>query len=107
MDILFVISIILILIFRVTIVDGDSMNPTLKDKQIVFCNVLDKTPEIGDIVVVDASSIIAEDVTIIKRVVGIDKERNTIFLVGDNREHSTDSRDFGWVSTSKIIGVIV
>ncbi len=42
---------------------------------------------------------------VIKRVDSI--ENGKVFLLGDNRAHSTDSRDYGWVADRHVTGRIV
>lgn len=36
-----------------------------------------------------------------------EKRGNTYFVIGDNENHSTDSRHFGWVARRHIIGKVV
>jgi nickel-type superoxide dismutase maturation protease len=43
------------------------------------------------------------DLAVVKRVAVVDPARGA-WLIGDNAEHSTDSRDFGWVAASRITG---
>lgn len=94
-----------VILFRPTFVQGDSMQPTLKDNDFLICNTLDKTPEIGDIVVVDASSFIPGEEYIIKRVA--DVKDGMIYLKGDNLNNSYDSDEFGYISIDCLVGVII
>ena len=41
----------------------------------------------------------------IKRIKSIKEDR--LFIVGDNPEHSLDSRTFGWVSADEVIGKVI
>lgn len=41
----------------------------------------------------------------IKRILHIRK--GLMYLVGDNPAHSTDSRQFGWISTAAVIGKVM
>jgi hypothetical protein len=36
-----------------------------------------------------------------------DVQFNKVYVIGDNRMHSTDSHDFGWLSTELIIAKVV
>ena len=128
--IIIIVVVILIRTFLVTpaIVDGDSMNETLLDGNLVLINKL--TYRINDINRFDR---------IIKRVIGLPNERieykdnklyindkevklnmkfhdtndfiaetkdNEYFVLGDNREVSKDSRILGNFTKDKIIGKV-
>ncbi len=83
--------------------EGPSMNPTLEDGEVVL---VDKNAriEIGDIVVARHPFEIGTEV--VKRVERIN-DREHYFLVGDNPQFSTDSRDYGAVTKEYIIGKAV
>ena len=85
------------------IVNGNSMTPTLRAGQDVLSfnwAYLSKKPRVGDIVVVKVN---AKDM--VKRV---DKVYDrTVYLLGDNNNESSDSRDFGPVKTDQIVGKVV
>lgn len=78
---------------------GDSMNPTLKDGQIVLCHSI-RTFREGQVVVAFMNGR-----EVVKRIKSIENGR--IFLEGDNQDASTDSRTHGSVTDSKIEGVVV
>lgn len=75
---------------------GNSMSPTLKKGQEVLTFNWAK-PKVGDIVVVKDQKI--------KRVQKIMGSK--AYLVGDNKPESTDSRHFGSVDISQIIGKVI
>lgn len=85
------------------IVHGDSMSPTLKEGDNIICfnwaRFFGKFKK-GNIVVVNVNGR-----SMVKRV------RKTghkgIFVIGDNKYSSTDSRYFGWVQKGQIIGKVV
>lgn len=82
---------------------GDSMLPTLKEGQIVLimkCIAPRAGVRIGDIIVVRHNGIEK-----IKRVTRLEIDK--LFIVGDNKSHSTDSRHFGWLPVSSITGRIL
>jgi len=82
------------------IVNGNSMSPTLKDGQDVLSVNWFVNPKVGDIVVIKI-----EDKEIVKRIQSIhDRE---VFVEGDNKEESTDSRYFGPISRDQIKGKVV
>lgn len=78
---------------------GHSMEPTLKQGRVVIASPLLSAGE-RDVVVarVDGREII-------KRIKKI--EDNKYFLVGDNPSHSRDSRRFGAVEESAILGRVI
>lgn len=82
---------------------GHSMMPGLKQNQIVIVSsipYLFRKPKIGDIVVLKR-----EERYIIKRIVKI--AGNKIFVEGDNKKASTDSRNFGWIERREIVGKVI
>jgi nickel-type superoxide dismutase maturation protease len=85
------------------ICEGKSMNPTLKDGEVVLVD-RDAEIEVGDIVV--ARHPLEQTSEIVKRVERIN-ERGHYFLVGDNPEESHDSRHYGAVTREYIKGKVV
>ena len=111
--------------FQFVIVSGNSMLPTLQsDQRILVCKALWAVgpPRKGDIVVVDT-----EDGFIVKRVVYMPGEEvpaeerpfdwplepnmvvpeGTVYVLGDNRRESEDSRVFGPVKIDRVVGKAV
>ena len=84
--------------------EGKSMNPTLRDGEVVLVDRAAAKIEVGDIVI--AKHPIEQNSEIIKRVEQIN-ERGNYFLVGDNLEDSNDSRHFGAVTREYIKGKVV
>lgn len=90
-------------ISRLTI-NGNSMSPTLKPGQDVLSVNWFVNPKIGDVVVVKSDKgKVQRD--IVKRVVRIEGDK--VFVEGDNKGKSTDSRDFGPISKDQVVGKIV
>lgn len=83
--------------------EGKSMNPTLKDGEVVLVD-REANIEVGDIVV--AKHPIEQTSEIVKRVERIN-EHGHYFLVGDNSDDSIDSRHFGAVTKEYIKGKVV
>ena len=80
------------------------MLPLLKpgDEILVDCSSYRlSNPSIGDVVVVKSPE--NPNLNLVKRVVSIEPN-GSCFLQGDNRSHSTDSWDFGWVESHLIVG---
>jgi nickel-type superoxide dismutase maturation protease len=84
--------------------EGKSMNPTLKDGEVVLVDKIAANIEVGDIVV--ARHPVEQTSEIVKRVERIN-ERGHYFLIGDNFEDSEDSRHFGAVTRDYIKGKVV
>lgn len=119
--------------FQLVIVAGASMEPTLRNHELILINkqaYKTNTPTNGDVVVFKY-----QGDTLIKRVVATSGEviafrpvttqqqvfsnpfqtipdyyqipNGKIYVLGDNREHSYDSRDFGTVPIDSIMGKMV
>lgn len=85
----------MILIRRVS---GASMRPTITEGEVVVA--LRSRPRVGSIVIARQGGR-----KVVKRVQRIDD--STYYLVGDNSSESTDSRHYGNVSKSDILGTIM
>lgn len=84
--------------------EGESMNPSLKDREVVLVDREVRQVDVGDIVVVKHP--IEQKSEIIKRVQRIDGYGH-YFIVGDNRDDSNDSRSFGAVKRECIKGKVI
>lgn len=82
---------------------GNSMYPTLKEGQAVLTFNWGKF-KAGDMVVVQSAKLKVQS-AMIKRVQKIID--NKVYLVGDNKDESTDSRHFGPINKSQIIGKVI
>lgn len=83
-------------------VEGDSMLPLLGHGEQVLVDENARI-KIGDIVI--AAHPFKKNVEMIKRVAQTDENGN-YFLLGDNPNESTDSRSFGFVKKSGILGKV-
>lgn len=79
-------------------VRGSSMRPALIDGDIVI--VFPRTPRKNDLVLVRHNGS-----EIIKRVSRI--QEKSYYIIGDNSQESTDSRHFGFVDKSDILGTVM
>lgn len=81
-------------------VRGNSMFPTLKPGQDILVfnwKYFFAKPKVRDIVVTKSK--------IVKRVQKVEGDK--VYLIGDNRQESTDSRSFGPVFKAEIVGKVV
>lgn len=83
--------------------EGKSMNPTLRDGEVVLVDREAKI-EVGDIVV--AKHPVEQRSEIVKRVERINEHGHYV-LIGDNLDESNDSRHFGAVTREYIKGKVV
>ena len=123
--------------YRLAVVNGDSMEPTYTQGDIIFVKI-GKTTQRGDIVVIDSKAIGRR---IVKRVIAVEGDTvqtdgeaiwvngvileekylkepyamedvfltvpdKSIYVMGDNRNHSRDSRIIGAVSIAEVVGVV-
>ena len=94
--------------FRSIAVSGNSMNPTYKDgdwllfKQVKM-GASNSQALVGKIVVIERESY--PGIHFIKRVTRADHA--AIWVEGDNKESSTDSRQWGAITPTEIVGVVL
>jgi type IV secretory pathway protease TraF len=75
------------------------MHPHLPHGKLVLA-LRHKKPKVGDVVIVKHHRI-----EVLKRIHEIQGE--LAYLLGDNPDESTDSRHYGWLPLSSIIGVVL
>lgn len=80
---------------------GDSMMPNFYDGDIVVgCRLLRKSV-LGKVYIYTPP--VGEHDIVIKRLTFINSTTGKLFFEGDNKDHSFDSRDYGYVTKDKII----
>ena len=89
--------------FSYFVVKEQSMEPFCQEGDFVLVNrmsYLFSCPKVGHVVVLkdprDSSRHILKRITTIKD--------SSVWVEGDNKKRSTDSRDFGWVSVKALLG---
>jgi len=77
------------------------MLPTLKPGRdvLVWCWFIN--PKVGDLVAIKVNG-----KEMVKRVRQISSDRR-IFVEGDNKKMSTDSRKFGWIDRKNLLGKVI
>ena len=82
-----------------------SMQPTLQVGDVILVDTWNKKANIQDIIV---TKITEKSLVIVKRVSNTQITNNgkELFITGDNRYRSTDSRKFGWVKVKHLIGSV-
>ncbi len=82
---------------------GKSMEPKLKSgNYVIVVSVKISKPKVGDVIIIRSPG---RDILMIKRISEIKKNR--VYIVGDNKEQSTDSRYFGFVSFDRIVAKVL
>lgn len=76
------------------------MFPTLKKGQDILSINWFYKPKVGDIVIIKQ-----EGKEMVKRVQKMDGRR--VFVTGDNKDESTDSRHFGSIKMDQVVGKVV
>jgi nickel-type superoxide dismutase maturation protease len=88
---------------RLVAIEGSSMLPTLAPGDRVL--VLPLPLGVGDIVAVPDPR--TPERLLVKRIAAIDPRRRTVRVLGDNPAASTDSRAFGPVARSTVVGRVI
>ena len=95
-------------LFEISFLEGDSMLPTFnKHSTLVFIDKFSPIffrPKIDQIVIVNKNGI--EMCKRIKKIKTIEKNI-FIWIEGDNKKNSFDSRNFGWIKKDFIIGNVL
>jgi len=106
---LVIIGIWLVLIWKykweIIVVRGRSMSPTLHDGDLVLIDKKPKAYNIGDICVLVPPD--EADKIVIKRITKVKPMDRLYWFLGDNRNNSHDSRDYGWVNVENIEGRVI
>lgn len=101
-------AIVLLANFGVTSVDGRSMDPTLKDGDLLLVSFT-ATPKDGDMIILDASCMEEWEYSTTQIVKRYYAEYSTdgYYVLGDNADVSYDSRQFGEFDKECFVGVVV
>ena len=89
--------------FKIAQVQGNSMNPTLENGDVLLVSAIGK-PDDLDIVIADTRNTDIKADYIVKRYYEDKSDENGMWLEGDNKEHSLDSRVLGTFDEDDIIG---
>ena len=94
--------------FAISSTDGNSMYPTLKDGDTLLINTTVE-PKDGDIIILDTADMEGwenKSKQIVKRYYA-EYSTDGYYVLGDNAEHSYDSRYCGEIDKERLIGVAV
>jgi len=92
---------------------GDSMSPNYNEGDWLLFRLLpakSKADElVGKVVLIQRRSNLGEDFLQVKRVTKVHNDTNEteIWVEGDNKEKSTDSRSWGALDSSEVIGKLI
>lgn len=82
-----------------------SMLPKIKDGDYLIVSMIPylfRRPSVNDVIVLRHPK---KTIFLVKRIARASKKH--YYVEGDNREHSEDSRSFGWVSGGLILGKVL
>src|SRR5574344_713973 len=97
-----VLLVILYIIFPPVLVCGTSMFPSFNDGDIIICCRL-KHIKIGNVYVFKPPVHNDGEKYVIKRLTHISEITGKMFFEGDNKDHSYDSRMYGYIGRDKLI----
>ena len=102
--------------FKAVEVRGDSMSPNFNDGDWLLFRLLPAKSKsgtlvgklVGKVVLIQRHSEIGKDFLQVKRVTQINESNETkIWVEGDNKSASTDSRSWGALDSSEVIGKLI
>lgn len=110
-SLLVVLFILFSLLFPPILFDGESMCPTYDDHEVVRGTRLfnKKKFKVGHIYVYERTDDYGQTYIVIKRLskILINSHGVYLYFLGDNTKNSTDSRDYGYVSSDKVIAKVL
>ena len=86
--------------FTIRKVSGHSMMPTLPPKTMVWGFRWFNRLKIGDVIIFKH-----QEREKIKRIDNIDADK--LYVLGDHKEASTDSRTYGWINAEDVIAKVI
>ena len=104
--------------FKAVEVRGDSMSPNFNDGDWLLFRLLPAKSKsgtlVGKVVLIQRHSEIGKDFLQVKRVVKVDESNESnesnetkFWVEGDNKSASTDSRSWGALDSSEVIGKLI
>ena len=105
--------------FKAVEVRGDSMSPNFNDGDWLLFRLLPAKSKsgklvgklVGKVVLIQRQSQVGTDFLQVKRVVKVDETNETnetkFWVEGDNKANSTDSRSWGALDSSEVIGKLI
>ena len=105
--IVLVLAVMILITFGLTETSGISMEPTFKDGDLLLVNYR-VTPKDGDVLILDTSDMEGWEnsaTQIVKRY-HAKYSKDGYYVLGDNADHSYDSRYCGEIDKERLIGVV-
>jgi len=98
-------------LFKAVELRGDSMSPNFNDGDWLLFRLLPAKVRVGKVVLIQRQSQVGTDFLQVKRVIKADESNESnetkFWVEGDNKSASTDSRSWGALDSTEVIGKLL
>ena len=98
-------------LFKAVELRGDSMSPNFNDGDWLLFRLLPAKVRVGKVVLIQRQSQVGTDFLQVKRVIKVNESNQSnetkFWVEGDNKSASTDSRSWGALDSTEVIGKLL